>query len=486
VGRLLSAYQAAELLGETPGAVVHYAKEGLLNSRALPDGAIRIVESSLEHLRNSRRAVLSRWIDGELDIAGAAGDIPKLALDDPPSLVTSAVVALDNYRVGSPGREAGPSQSESKDGIPADAGRLETKLDDDGIAAAAEEILSGAISRRAHQVFLAAGDKPSVQYRIDGGEIIFDENHSNLPAGDIERMVAHLRMLSGLGEKVSASPQTGRIRHSCDGEDASFRFVAWRQENRSQAELTREVEGIGTSLAQLGAAAEDERRLCDILEQPGGMIIASGPAELRSAAIRAMGERLVRAGREVASIEEGLELSISGAAAMGIDPEAGFTFAATLSAAAGQGIEAVLLADMSEESTVQSALAAAMAGCKVIAAVQDEETMDRVFRSPSRQVLAEVVVGRVRRLCDECKRSVDLAGEEWPDDSSATMAAEAFYDACGCPACADDGYDGVIPLMVANFGVGGANQNGGDGLFTVAMRFARRGLTSLREARAFA
>jgi general secretion pathway protein E len=211
-----------------------------------------------------------------------------------------------------------------------------------------------------------------------------------------------------------------------------------------------------TALDQLGMSRRELNELIAMLGIPGGLILVSGPTGSGKTTTLYAGLRHLNTGeRKIHTIEDPIEYAIPGLRQSQVNLKADVGFAELLRSVLRQAPDVILVGEIRDPITAETALRAANSGHLVLASVHAPSAPGAVqsllalgvnpyFLSGSLQgVIAQRLV---RTLCPRCKMAYELddapgAFEEvraWLEPGE----GRALFGACGCPECLHTGYSG--------------------------------------------
>lgn len=209
------------------------------------------------------------------------------------------------------------------------------------------------------------------------------------------------------------------------------------------------------------------RNLCT---NPQGMIISSGPTGSgKSTTLNAILEELNVPEVNIMTVEDPVEYRIEGVRQAQVNKAMGFTFASVLRALLRSDPDIILVGEMRDQETAETAANAALTGHLVLSTLHALSAAGCVRRLvdmgvPSYMLTDSLLMLQAQRLvpklCDRCKskRKVDpaavrylekrrpvfeKAGVELPVD----LASRFVYEECGCDRCYQRGNQGRVSVM---------------------------------------
>ncbi|MBU6428950.1 MAG: GspE/PulE family protein, partial [Cyanobacteria bacterium REEB65] len=186
-----------------------------------------------------------------------------------------------------------------------------------------------------------------------------------------------------------------------------------------------------------------------------GIILVTGPTGSgKTTTLYSVLQELNTSDVNIVTVEDPVELPLTGISQTQVNPKAGFTFADTLRAMLRQDPDIIMVGEIRDEETLQSAVFAALTGHLVISTIHTNDAASTPLRlldmglkpylavSALRGVVAQRLV---RRLCQHCR---EPAGMMEGDKEQVPV-----YRPKGCSRCADSGFSGrvgVYELLLMN------------------------------------
>ena len=348
-----------------------------------------------------------------------------------------------------------------------------------------------------------------IRQRIDG---VLRET-GRAPPGVRNRLAARIKVMAALDVAERRLPQDGRIRLARPAGPVDFR-VSTLPTVGGEKVVLRLLDASTTKLGieQLGLEEVPRQRYLAALRRPQGLVLLAGPTGSGKTVTLYAGLNLLNAAdRNIATAEDPVEIHLPGINQVQINPKIGLTFAAALRAFLRQDPDVLMVGEMRDTETAQTAVKAAQTGHLVLSTVHTNSAAETLTRLQHMGVeafnlaaSAAVIIAQrlVRKLCRECRRPAALpqtalrtAGFTAADLAAGVTLFEA--NAQGCPAC-DRGFRGrtgihevveLTPPLQRLILAGGdslalaeqARQLGYDDLRRAGLKKAMQGVTSLTE-----
>ncbi|MDF1506442.1 GspE/PulE family protein, partial [Roseisolibacter sp. H3M3-2] len=278
-------------------------------------------------------------------------------------------------------------------------------------------------------------------------------------------------------------PQDGRARVRVGADDGAAREVDLRVATlpalHGESVVLRVLDhGGARDLAALGMPDAVRAGLERLLARTTGLVLVTGPTGSgKTTTLYAALARVSVPGAKVVTVEDPVEYRMPGVVQVPVQPRAGLGFAAALRAILRHDPDVVLVGEMRDRETAETAVQAALTGHLVFSTLHTTDAAGGVARlgdmGVERYLIAATVQGilaqrLVRLLCDAC------ASDGAPDaEALAALRATAgdapdggaprWRRAVGCPRCAMSGYrgrTGIYELLVVGEETRGAVATG--------------------------
>lgn len=342
-----------------------------------------------------------------------------------------------------------------------------------------------------------------VRLRVDGvlREIL------RLPAKITSMLVSRIKVMARLDIAERRIPQDGRITLMRGERALDVRVstlpsrggerVVMRVLDRDQAE---------TGLDDLGMPPKIYTKTREILGQPNGIILVTGPTGSGKTTTLYAALRLLNDGaRNILTVEDPVEYAVDGVGQTQVNTKVGMTFSTGLRAILRQDPDVIMVGEIRDFETAEIAIQASLTGHMVLSSVHTNDAVGAIVRlrdlgvepfllgSSLRLVLAQRLV---RKLCPHCRTPFD-----GPDEALSRLGVSKqtrTFAPQGCAECSFTGYKGRIGLFEAveitapmrKLILEGANEHAlareafkrGTSLQMAAASLVEKGLTSLEEA----
>lgn len=298
-------------------------------------------------------------------------------------------------------------------------------------------------------------DRVRVRYRVDG-RLVEVANHPKKLLGPI---VARLKVMStsmSIAEK--RVPQDGRIEMDLhDGAHIDLR-VSTVPTNHGESVVMRILDksALALGLPQLGFLSDDQATFDNLVTQPDGVILVTGPTGSgKTTTLYACLNHLNRPDKKIITAEDPVEYEMSGINQVMIRSEIGMTFAAALRAMLRQAPNIIMIGEIRDAETAAIAIQAAMTGHLVLSTLHTNDAPSSVARLADMGVDRFLIASAVRaimaqRLCRSLC-SCKVPGSLTPKQAS-TLGIDPTHSVMtarpgGCERCKGKGMKGRLGIF---------------------------------------
>ncbi len=205
------------------------------------------------------------------------------------------------------------------------------------------------------------------------------------------------------------------------------------------------------------------RDISTVSKQTAGMVLVCGPTGSgKTTTLYSVLRDVDRMQRNVITIEDPVEYQIDGVTHIPCNLDQGNTFNSLLRSVLRQDPDVILLGEIRDAETAQTAMQAAMTGHLVLSTVHAKDTIGTIFRlldlgvepfllgSSLNLILAQRLI---RILCDNCKAARRPQPTQFGKMGRAGKDVTAIYYPVGCKKCLNVGYLGrraLFELLTVN------------------------------------
>ena len=326
-------------------------------------------------------------------------------------------------------------------------------------------------------------------------------------------LVTRLKLMSGLDISEKRLPQDGRFSIRVNEQTLVIR-VSTLPVQFGESVVMRLLDNSSNlmGLDELGMLPDIRKRFEAMITQPAGMVLVTGPTGSgKTTTLYSALNQVNHPSTKIITVEDPVEYRMERICQVQINPVIGLDFTRVLRTCLRQDPDVILVGEMRDQETVDIGLRAAMTGHLVFSTLHTVNAVATVSRllemgAPGYLLAAAlngIIAQRlIRRVCDNCKESVELTpGEQaWLSGQQVAGHGKAgkFTRGAGCNHCLQTGYRGrlgVYELLEMDAQLTGAmqredldefnqaatNKKGYVPLGRRALGYAITGLTTLEE-----
>lgn len=289
----------------------------------------------------------------------------------------------------------------------------------------------------------------SVRLRIDG---VLQETLQP-PRHIAPLLVSRIKVMAKLDIAEKRLPQDGRVSLKIAGRALDIRVSTIPSIHGERVVMRLlDKQGSHLDLAQLGLPTNTEQGLRDLLTQPDGIILVTGPTGSgKTTTLYAGLSQLNNRLRNILTVEDPIEYALEGVGQTQVNSKTGMTFARGLRAILRQDPDIVMIGEIRDAETAQIAVQASLTGHLVLSTLHTNNAIGTLTRLADigiepfllASTLKGVVAQRlVRKLCSHCKEPTQLSLEQAQLLADPRQQGQPIYQAVGCDACNQTGYSG--------------------------------------------
>ena len=310
-------------------------------------------------------------------------------------------------------------------------------------------VLAEAIREGASDVHIETFEKSlQVRFRIDG--VMREMVQPKRALAPL--LVSRVKVMAKLDIAEKRIPQDGRITLKIGGREVDVRVSTLPTANGERVVLRLlDKQTAALALPNLGMDAETLSRVRGVVAKPHGIFLVTGPTgHGKTTTLYAAMSELNRDSINILTIENPIEYSIAGIGQTQVNEKADMTFARGLRAILRQDPDVVMVGEIRDLETAQTAVHASLTGHLVMSTVHTNTAVGAVTRLMDIGVepflIASSVVGilaqrLVRVLCSQCKSAAEPNALERMFLGEHAEGA-VVYRSSGCDACSRSGFRG--------------------------------------------
>lgn len=326
-----------------------------------------------------------------------------------------------------------------------------------------EIILAGALSMEASDIHVEPEESfVRLRYRLDGvlTDIIYiDHETYNL-------LLSRIKLLSRLKLNVKSEAQDGRFSIKI-GEDEIEIRTSILPGAYSESVVLRILnpKSIQVPMESLGMPDKIYKILEHEIKKPNGMLLTTGPTGSgKTTTLYAFLRKVHSPEIKIITIEDPIEYHLSGIVQTQVDHK-DYTFAQGLRASLRQDPDVIMVGEIRDEETAETAINAALTGHFVLSTLHTNSAAGAFPRLLDLGINPKVISSAVnvamaqrliRRLCPICKKEVPIDASkkeiilkklsDLPEEIEVPQT-EKMWEAVGCDKCSGLGYKGRLGIF---------------------------------------
>ena len=313
-------------------------------------------------------------------------------------------------------------------------------------------VLYQAIRDRASDIHLEPfeGDF-KIRYRVDGALFELDAPPPHLAVA----LISRVKVMADLDIAETRMPQDGRIELTVGGRPVDLRvstLPTMHGESCVLRVLDRSV--VALNIDNLGITQDASVRLRQLLTLPHGIVLVTGPTGSgKTTTLYAMLNEANREEVKVITVEDPVEYDLEGIVQIPVNEEIGVTYARVLRTILRQDPDVILVGEIRDRETAQTAIEASLTGHLVFSTLHTNDAPSAVARLVDIGVEPFLITGTlraviaqrlVRRVCTACRIEYEPSDEVLAEVglTRAEVGSARFSRGKGCELCAFTGYRG--------------------------------------------
>ena len=367
--------------------------------------------------------------------------------------------------VGAMVQERGEQEVELLEDIEADDSELAKMAQEASVVKLVNEILIEAANERASDIHLECEEHSlRIRYRIDGVLQI-----QKLPP-EINRfqaaIISRLKIMSHLNIAEKRLPQDGRIKMRVQNREIDVRVSIIPMIHGEGIVMRLLDKGRMTfNLANVGMLSDQYKIFKQLIDLPHGIILVTGPTGSgKSTTLYSALNEIKDETQKIITVEDPVEYQQEGISQIQVHHKIGLSFASALRSILRHDPDVVLIGEMRDLETAQSAMQASLTGHLVFSTLHTNDAPSAFTRLIDMGIepflVASTVEGvmaqrLVRTICPDCK--VEYKPEiaelpfDFPLEDRNKGPVPPLWKGAGCRSCRQTGFrgrTGIYELMV--------------------------------------
>lgn len=322
------------------------------------------------------------------------------------------------------------------------------------------KILLDAIHRSASDIHIEPYEKNTrIRFRIDG--VLHDA--INPPMGLIHKIIARLKILATLDIAERRLPQDGRMKIQFSRNRTIDFRISTMPTLFGEKMVIRVLDTAAANLGleTIGMTDNQLNTYRYAANQPHGMILVTGPTGSgKTVSLYSAINVLNQTSRNISSVEDPVEIYVTGVNQVNVNDRIGLSFATVLRAFLRQDPDVLMVGEIRDLETAEIAVKAAQTGHLVLSTLHTNDAASSLTRLINMGVApfniassVNLIIAQrlVRRLCSACRTLVTLnkdvlirAGFEEKE-----IETLEIFEAAGCSGCTGGyrGRTGIYEVM---------------------------------------
>ena len=340
----------------------------------------------------------------------------------------------------------------------------DVKIDENAVVQLVNQFINDAADVYASDIHIEPmRDRLRVRFRQDGVLV----GYKDFPKDLAPSLTSRIKIMANLDIAEKRRHQDGRILFDLKGLPCDIRLSTYASIHgetlvmrllRRRSSLL-EVREIGMSPRML------QRYVEDVLDTPSGVVIITGPTGSgKTTTLYGSVNYLNNPKTSIITAEDPVEYVIEGITQCSINPKINLTFEDTLKSIVRQDPDIIVIGEIRDKFSAETAIQAALTGHKVLTTFHTEDSIGGLLRLLNMDIEAFLISSTVvsvvaqrllRRVCRHCAEDQVLSPQQVRrlGYESREVQELRFKAGRGCRACNFSGYAGriaVFEMLVLN------------------------------------
>lgn len=320
-----------------------------------------------------------------------------------------------------------------------------------------QQILMDAIQRNVSDIHIEPYEKEMrVRYRQDGVLTTI----LSVPNSVRSALTSRLKILCRLDIAERRLPQDGRLRIRVNTQKAIDFRVSFLPTAFGETIVLRLLDPASSQvpIENLGFLPEQRELFERAIKKPYGMILVTGPTGSGKTTTLYTALNMLNDGEvNISTVEDPIEIPVFGINQVNVNEKIGFTFASALRSFLRQDPDILMVGEIRDLETAETAIKAAQTGHLVLATLHTNDAPQTLTRLenmgiPTYNIASAVLLVMAqrlaRKLCVVCKKPTQIPEAALIEAgyTKAELTGWRPYEHHGCEACNGTGYKGRVGL----------------------------------------
>ncbi len=331
-------------------------------------------------------------------------------------------------------------------------------------------IMAGGLSTKASDIHIEPEmESVRIRYRLDGVLI----EAARFDVETFKLLLSRLKLLSGLKLNIKESAQDGRFTVKIYMNDIEIRTsTVPGAYGESIVMRILNPKSISVPIEELGFPDRLLKLLMTEIARPNGMILTTGPTGSgKTTTLYSFLKKTESPEMKIITIEDPIEYHLGGIVQTQVDEKKNYTFESGLRAALRQDPDIIMVGEIRDGDTANTAIQASLTGHLVFSTLHTNNAAGtftrlvdlgvdpKVLTSAIRVAMAQRLI---RVLCPDCKKKISIPIDRQPlveelfnsikgfeEEKEFTTKTTDVYTSVGCEKCNNTGYRGRIGVYEA-------------------------------------
>ena len=322
------------------------------------------------------------------------------------------------------------------------------------VVEAVNDILVDASKRGASDIhFDPLAEFMKVRIRIDGQL----HDYAQVPNDIKKNLITRIKIISGMNITESRLPQDGAIKANIKDVDLDLRVSSIPTiEGEKIVIRILDYSMSNSGLENLGFSDINLKKVIQMINVPNGIILITGATGSgKSTTVYSILHRLNKEETNIITVEDPIEMNITGINQIQTNSEIGLDFATALRSILRQDPNIIMIGEIRDTETAKIAVRASITGHLVLSTVHTNDSLNTIERlldmDVERYLLSSALTGIIsqklaRRLCTKCRQKRETSEYE-KNIFKKVLGHDVneIYTATGCDECGN-GYSGRIAI----------------------------------------
>ena len=311
-----------------------------------------------------------------------------------------------------------------------------------------------AVTQGASDIHIEPGEKhTSIRFRIDGSL-----REAMKPRRDLHpAIVSRIKVMAKLDIAEHRQPQDGRLHIRLARREIDLRISTLPTVLGEKVVMRVLDRGRVTfDLNRLGLPDESLETTRTMLKRPHGLVLVTGPTGSgKTTTLYSAIELIKGIERNVITVEDPVEYQLELINQVPVNAESGMTFARALRSILRQDPDVIMVGEIRDRETAETAIGAALTGHLVLSTLHTNDAVSAITRLTDMGIepfkisaaLVGVIAQRlVRRVCTKCRETYYPTASVLRELGIDGDRRDGFARSRGCSHCHETGYKGRVGI----------------------------------------